>query len=90
MVSSDYEKLYAPPGITGMGGYRTLTFDVIGQGEGDLKLFHTRFDPETIEEALEEGLQEDVESEISKVIPVVAKTYQMDSLLLAMPELKFK
>ena len=46
LASSDYERLPTPPGMTGMGGYRTLTFNVIGQGVGDLKIFYTRHSPD--------------------------------------------
>lgn len=56
-----------------MGGYRTLTFMVIGAGKGDLKLFYTRFDPDQIEEAMEDpNNTEAIENEISKIIKVKA------------------
>ena len=42
LTGSDYQRLNTPPGMTGMGGYRTLTFEVIGKGAGDLKLIYTR------------------------------------------------
>ena len=59
--------------MTGVGGYRTLVFKVIGKGEGDLKLFQTRFDPDHIEEALEDPENlEAIESEIGKIIKVKA------------------
>jgi predicted secreted protein len=44
LIGSDYLRVKTPPGMTGMGGYRTLTFDVIGQGSGDLKLIYSRLD----------------------------------------------
>ena len=72
LASSEYKRLYALPGMTGRGGYRTLTFEVIGPGQGDLILFYTRLAPTSIEKAVEEGRQEEVEADISKVIPVVA------------------
>jgi len=68
--------------MTGMGGYRTLVFRVIGKGEGNLKLFLTRFDPDQIEDALydPENL-ELIESEIAKVIKVKALEYEVDGFL---------
>ena len=44
LIGSDYLRVNTPPGMTGMGGYRTLTFDVIGHGSGALKLIYTMFD----------------------------------------------
>ena len=53
----------------GFGGFKTLTFQIFGAGEGNLHLYYAR--SWEIEAALKNN--EDVSSSIEMVIPVKAK-----------------
>ena len=43
-AGTNYVKCEALPGVTGVGGTRTIRFEVIGSGEGNLELFLSRMD----------------------------------------------
>ena len=60
-----------PPGemIVGYGGFKTLTFDVIGAGQGDLDLYYAR--SWEIEKAIEN--KQDLTEYLGMIIPVKAE-----------------
>ncbi len=67
------------PGVTGVGGTRTLRFEVIGPGEGNLELFLSRMDADQLETAVAAG--KNVNQYIEKVIHIQAKEWAIDNLL---------
>ena len=69
-AGTHYTKEESLPGVTGVGGTRTIRFEVIGTGSGNLELFYSRLYAEQIEQAYHEG--RDVSQYIDKIIPISA------------------
>jgi predicted secreted protein len=78
-AGTHYTKDESHPGVTGVGGTRTIRFEVIGTGCGNLELFYSRLYAEQIEKAYHEG--RDMSHFIDKIIPVSAEEYEIDMLL---------